>query len=58
MTWLALPLAFLTVACTLGFVIEHGPEPLRRAFDNWTDRFAGGPIGVAAPDSHVRKLER
>lgn len=58
MTWLAYPILFLCACCTIGLIVEHGPAWLRDAFDAWTDRLAGGPIGVAAPDSHVRKLER
>lgn len=55
---IAIPTLFLCFCCTLGLLIEHGPLRLRDAFDAWTDRLAGGPIGVAAPDSHVRKIAR
>lgn len=58
MTWLIYPLVFLTTAGIIDAVLTRGPAWLRDAFDAWTDRLAGGPIGVAAPDSHVRKIER
>lgn len=58
MTWPIYPLVFFATIGIVDALLTRGPAWFRNAFDAWTDRLAGGPIGVAAPDSHVRKVER